>query len=37
MIDAEGYMVAVAAAMEAPAILSALWLDCAQRYRRKNG
>lgn len=26
MIDAEGYMVAVAAAMEAPAILSALWL-----------
>ena len=25
-IDAEGYMVAVAAAMEAPAILSALWL-----------
>lgn len=26
MIDAEGYMVAVAAVMEAPAILSALWL-----------
>lgn len=26
MIDSEGYMVAVAAAMEAPAILSALWL-----------
>ena len=26
MIDAEGYLVAVAAAMEAPAILSALWL-----------
>ncbi|MEJ6403040.1 sodium-dependent bicarbonate transport family permease [Yoonia sp. 2307UL14-13] len=26
LIDAEGYMVAVAAAMEAPAILSALWL-----------
>lgn len=26
MIEAEGYMVAVAAAMEAPAILSALWL-----------
>lgn len=26
VIDAEGYMVAVAAAMEAPAILSALWL-----------
>ena len=26
MIDAEGYMVAAAAAMEAPAILSALWL-----------
>ncbi len=35
MIDAEGYMVAVAAAMEAPAILSALWLVAKSGNGRK--
>lgn len=35
LIDAEGYMVAVAAVMEAPAILSALWLVARSGSARK--
>ncbi|MEM6371155.1 MAG: sodium-dependent bicarbonate transport family permease, partial [Pseudomonadota bacterium] len=41
-VTSEGYMVAVAAAMEAPAILSALWLisrggDARRFHRRRHG